>query len=53
MDFTLLGALAQQRFGWKLYTAMRHLPASSEVERVHSSDPASYPLAEQAKALFP
>ena len=41
----MLGTLAQQRFGWRLYTAMRHLPASSEVERVYTSDPAAYPLA--------
>jgi GAF domain-containing protein len=39
-----LGIAAQQRIGWKLFTAMRYL-ASGEVERVHSSDPEAYPLA--------
>jgi GAF domain-containing protein len=39
-----LGAAAQQRFGWKLYTAMRYLP-TGEVERVHTSNPEAYPLA--------
>ncbi|MBI3375440.1 MAG: GAF domain-containing protein [Betaproteobacteria bacterium] len=44
MDFTAIGQLAQERFGWKLFTAMRYLPASAEVERVHTSDAAAYPL---------
>jgi hypothetical protein len=39
-----LGIAAQQRFGWKLFTAMRHLE-NGEVERVHTSDPEAYPLA--------
>jgi len=39
-----LGIAAQQRFGWKLFTAMRYLE-SGEVERVHTSDPEAYPLA--------
>jgi hypothetical protein len=38
-----LGAEAQKRFGWKLFTVMRTLE-SGEVERVHTSDPAAYPL---------
>lgn len=46
-DFAALGEIAQQRFGWKLYTAMRHLPDSAEVERLHSSDSQAYPLAER------
>ncbi len=44
-DFAALGEIAQQRFGWKLYTAMRYLSESAEVERLHSSDPQVYPLA--------
>jgi GAF domain-containing protein len=44
LNFLLIGEEAQRRFGWKLFTAMRYL-ASGEVERVHTSDPAAYPLA--------
>ncbi len=44
MNFILIGDEAQRRFGWKLFTAMRYL-ASGEVERVHTSNPAAYPLA--------
>lgn len=44
MDFTAIGRLAQERFGWKLFTVMRYLPDSGEVERVHTSDAAAYPL---------
>ncbi len=44
MNFILIGDEAQRRFGWKLFTAMRYLP-SGEVERVHTSNPAAYPLA--------
>jgi hypothetical protein len=43
MTFAHIGALARERFGWRLFTAMRCL-ASGEVERVHTSDPAAYPL---------
>jgi hypothetical protein len=44
MDFATIGRFAQQRFGWTLFTAMRYLPESDEVERVHTSDAAAYPL---------
>ena len=44
MDFTAIGQLAQERFGWKLFTAMRYLRDREEVERVHTSDAAAYPL---------
>ena len=44
MTYAELGSAAQQRFGWKLFTAMRYLP-SGEVERVHTSDSKAYPLA--------
>jgi GAF domain-containing protein len=44
LNFILIGEEAQRRFGWKLFTAMRYL-ASGEVERVHTSNPAAYPLA--------
>ena len=43
MTFLSIGEEAQRHFGWKLYTAMRYL-ASGEVERVHTSDAAAYPL---------
>ena len=44
MSYANIGDEAQRRFGWKLFTAMRYLPGG-EVERVHTSDPAAYPLA--------
>ena len=44
MTYAAIGEEAQRRFGWKLYTAMRYL-RSGEVERVHTSDPLTYPLA--------
>ena len=44
MSYVDIGAEAQRRFGWKLFTAMRYLE-SGEVERVHTSDPVAYPLA--------
>jgi len=44
LNFILIGEEAQRRFGWKLFTAMRYL-TSGEVERVHTSNPAAYPLA--------
>ena len=37
-------ALAQRIFGHKLFTVMRHLASSSEVERIYSSNPAAYPV---------
>ena len=43
MNLTEIGNEARSRFGWRLFTAMRYL-ASGEVERVHTSDPAAYPL---------
>ena len=44
MSFADIGAEAQRRFGWKLFTVMRYLE-SGEVERVHTSNPVAYPLA--------
>lgn len=44
MSYASIADEAQRRFGWKLFTAMRHLP-SGEVERVHTSNPEAYPLA--------
>ena len=44
MNFIRIGEEAQRRFGCQLFTAMRYLP-SGEVERVHTSNPAAYPLA--------
>jgi hypothetical protein len=43
VSYARLAGAAQRRFGWKLFTAMRYLP-SGEVERVHTSDAAAYPL---------
>lgn len=43
MTWADLGAEAQRRFGWKLFTVMRYL-ASGEVERMHTSDPVAYPV---------
>jgi hypothetical protein len=39
-----IGTEAQSSFGYRLFTAMRYLPATDEVERVYTSDPGSYPL---------
>jgi GAF domain-containing protein len=35
--------LAQRAIGHKLFTVMRYLPATVEVERLYSSNPAAYP----------
>ena len=43
MNFSAIGAEAQSRFGWKMFTAMRYL-RSGEVERVYTSNPVAYPL---------
>lgn len=43
--YAAIDALAQRVIGHKLLTVMRHLPASSEVERLYSSNTAAYPLA--------
>jgi hypothetical protein len=44
LSYVDIGEEAQQRIGWKLFTAMRYLE-SGEVERVHTSDAEAYPLA--------
>jgi GAF domain-containing protein len=41
--FDEIATLARARLGCRLFTAMRYLPASDEVERVYTSDPAAYP----------
>lgn len=38
-----IAELAHSSFGYRLFTAMRYLPATDEVERVYTSDAASYP----------
>ena len=43
VSYASIASEAQLRFGWKLFTAMRYL-ANGEVERVHTSDAATYPL---------
>ncbi len=39
-----IDTLAQRIFGHKLFTVMRQLAASNEVERIYSSNPAAYPV---------
>ena len=41
--FARIGHLAQASFGHRLFTAMRYLHSTDEVERVYTTDPASYP----------
>ena len=43
VSYASLGSDAQRRFGWKLFTTMGYL-ATGEVERIHTSDAAAYPL---------
>ena len=39
-----IAELARSAFGARLFTAMRYLPATDEVERVYTTDAAAYPL---------
>jgi GAF domain-containing protein len=39
-----IAALARASFGYRLFTAMRYLPAADAVERVYTTDVAAYPL---------
>jgi GAF domain-containing protein len=39
-----IDARAQRALGHKLFTVMRHLPQSHEVERLYSSNPDAYPV---------
>lgn len=39
-----IDALAQRALGHKLFTVMRHLALSNEVERVYSNNPEAYPV---------
>ena len=41
--FEEIAARAEASFGFRLFTVMRYLPASDEVERVHTTHAASYP----------
>jgi GAF domain-containing protein len=43
--YAAIDALAQRTIGHKLFTVMRHLPESSEVERLYSSNTTAYPIA--------
>jgi GAF domain-containing protein len=43
--YAAVDALTQRVIGHKLFTVMRHLPETAEVERVYSSNIAAYPLA--------
>jgi GAF domain-containing protein len=43
--YAAVDALTQRVIGHKLFTVMRHLPETSEVERVYSSNISAYPLA--------
>jgi hypothetical protein len=38
-----IAELARARFGYRLFTAMRYLPDTDEVERVYTTDAAAYP----------
>ena len=42
--FEAVGAALQRRIGHRLYTVTHILPGGREVERLHSTDPASYPV---------
>jgi len=41
--YAAVDGLAQRAIGHKLFTVMRYLPATVEVERLYSSNPAAYP----------
>jgi hypothetical protein len=41
--YARIGGLARASFGYRLFTAMRYLPAADEVERVYTTDAAAYP----------
>jgi GAF domain-containing protein len=41
--YASIDALAQRAIGHRLFTVMRYLPATVEVERLYSSNPAAYP----------
>jgi GAF domain-containing protein len=42
--FRAVEALARRTVGFRLFTLMRNLDATAEVERLHSSDIATYPV---------
>jgi GAF domain-containing protein len=42
--YRAVDALARRTIGHILFTVNRHLPATAEVERLYSSDPAAYPV---------
>jgi hypothetical protein len=39
-----IAGLARTSFGYRLFTAMRYLRSTDEVERVYTTDPAAYPV---------
>jgi GAF domain-containing protein len=41
--YAVVGELAQRAIGHRLFTVMRYLPQTVEVERLYSSNPADYP----------
>jgi hypothetical protein len=43
-SFDDIAAHAETSFGCRLFTAMRYLPATDEVERVYTTDAAAYPV---------
>jgi len=43
-DFSRIDRLAQASFGHRLFTAMRYLRSTDEVERVYTTDPTAYPI---------
>jgi hypothetical protein len=42
--FSRIDRLARVTLGHRLFTAMRYLRSTGEVERVHSTNPAAYPV---------
>lgn len=43
ISFEDIARCAKTSFGFRLFTAMRYLPASDEVERVYTTDASAYP----------
>src|ERR1044072_6120721 len=41
--YAIIDQLAQRTIGHRLFTVMRYLPETVEVERLYSSNPAAYP----------
>lgn len=42
--YHLVERIAAETIGWRLFTILRYIEAEGVVERIHSSDPKSYPV---------